>query len=195
MIEWTRTTESQRNPLLLDEFAAKDGKGRWFSAPPIRWINGCKEVWLGGVLVRQEDLEAMVERMQGLEKVMVWRGWLGPRLTGRRSEVAGREWVGVDIKEHKIIMEKEKEWTAKMERELPSREKKLVIKVVKTNRSVPELLEDDTKMRFEGTLENGMRFEGTLEEEEDETDLSDDSMEVPVFLLQDAQRNAGESVG
>ena len=189
-IEWTKTTASQCNPLLLDEFAARDGKGKWFSAPPIRWKNGCKEVWLGGVLVGPDDLEAMEERIQGLEKVMVWRGWLGAQLTGTKIEVGGREWVAVDIKVQKMITEKEKEWRAKMEQEQLSRKTKLRIKVKKVRRtaSKPGKFEGWLKNGkiFEVTSPTGMNYEGTLEEEEDESD----SLDMPMFLLPKEGRTA-----
>lgn len=150
--EWPPQTRGY-NPMLLGESAAKHRTGTWFSAPPIRSI-GCKEVWLGGSYIGMEDVRLMESRLKGLERVMVWRGWLGEGLVGKRSTVDGKEWVGYHVQPEKTDKEEHAAGDTKFE--------KLAFKKL--------------------TLEEGARREKGIEELDDETDFSDTSMEVPIFL-------------
>lgn len=139
--EWPLQTRGP-NPLLLGEAAAKDKLGTWFSAPPIR-SRGCREVWLGGCYIGMEDVRLLEDRLRGLERVMVWRGWLGEGLVGKRSTVEGTEWVGVHLKPKK----------------------------------------KETKERADTKLGKQNSTKRALDEElDDETEFSDTSMEVPIFL-------------
>lgn len=150
--EWPTQTRGD-NPLLLGESAAKDRLGTWFSAPPIR-SRGCKEVWLGGCHVGKEDLRLMESRLRGLEKVMVWRGWLGEGLVGKRCTVNGTDWVGVHL---------EPKNTGTKERGAgDTKAGKLVLE--------KRALDEET------------RREKGFGELDDESAFSDTSMEVPIFL-------------
>lgn len=148
--EWPLQTRGY-NPLLLGEAAAKDKLGTWFSAPPIR-SRGCREVWLGGCYIGMEDVGLMEGRLRGLERVMVWRGWLGEGLVGKRSTVEGRDWVGVHLQPKK--------------KDTKERADTKLGKQALTKRAL-----DDGTMREKG-----------FEELDDETEFSDASMEVPIFL-------------
>lgn len=141
------------NPLLLGESVAKYKLGTWFSAPPIR-LEGCKEVWLGGCHVGMEDIRTMESRLKGLERVMVWRGWLGEGLFGKRTRVEGKDWVGVHLNPKKT--------------------------------GTKERIAGDTRVGKsvlgERAPDDGIRKEKGFEEWDEETEVSDASMEVPIFL-------------
>ena len=150
--EWPTQTRGD-NPLLLGESVGKDRLGTWFSAPPIR-SRSCKEVWLGGCYIGKEDIRLMESRLKGLERVMVWRGWLGEGLLGKRCTVNGTDWVGFHI-EPKITGTKERgEGDSK------------VGKPVLGNQALDE---ETGREKGYGELDG-------------ESSLSDTSMEVPVFL-------------
>ncbi len=86
------------NPLLLDEVARGIGRGRWFSAPPVR--GRCLgRVWLRGVKVGREDVALLQMRMEGLEVLMVEGRFVGEGVGGVRRVVGGREWVEVELGE------------------------------------------------------------------------------------------------
>lgn len=195
-IEWVGTSGSRRNPLLLDEFAAKEGKGNWFSAPPIRWRHGCKEVWLGGVVVGPQDLEAMKDRLDGLEKVLVWRGWLGATLTGTIIKADGKEWVVVDIKDQKIITMKEKDWIEKTENGMHPKETSIVNTITKVLQTVLDESDDEPEdsngVALQRISEHGSRFDRTQGQiKADGSGVSDPpnfmktSKKVPLFIFQE----------
>lgn len=141
------------NPLLLGESAAKDRSGSWFSAPPIR-SRGCREVWLGGCHIGMEDVRLLEGRLRGLERVMVWRGWLGEGLVGKRSTVEGRDWVGVHLEPTKTSTKESSAGHTHAGK--PAIEKR--------------------------ALDDGTRRAKGLEEMDDETEFSDTSMDVPIFF-------------
>ncbi|KAL8798321.1 MAG: hypothetical protein Q9182_006763 [Xanthomendoza sp. 2 TL-2023] len=87
------------NPLLLDQEVAKEGGGRWFSAPGIKW-KGVEEVWLGGVAIEVPDIMALKERFWGLEKLLVWDELAEGSIFGRVLRIGGRDWLDVDLFEY-----------------------------------------------------------------------------------------------
>ncbi|MCJ1466552.1 hypothetical protein MMC07_005172 [Pseudocyphellaria aurata] len=153
--EWPEQTIGY-NPLLLVESAAKDQSRVWFSALAIE-SRGCKEIWLGGCYIGLEEMKLLKERLRGLERVVVWRGWLGPGFVGTRSTVDGTDWVTTHLEQPK---------------EKGKRAKKRIAGDVKVEN--PDL--------HQQALDDETTEEEELEELEDETALSDTSMDVPFFL-------------
>lgn len=154
--EWPEKTKGY-NPLLLvfesaAKSAAKDQSRVWFS-PRVIESQGCKEVWLGGCYVGMEEMNLMKERLRGLERVVVWRGWLGPGFVGTRSTVDGTEWVSAHLQPKK------------------KETKKRIAGDVKAGKPVldKQALDDGTKNE-------------EMEEVGDETALSDTPMDVTIFL-------------
>lgn len=85
------------NPLLVDEEVAKQKNGwKWFSAPGTTW-QGLKEVWLGGAKVAASDVNTMKDRMEGLERLFVWKDEAAARMEGKVMFVDGKEWLEVDL--------------------------------------------------------------------------------------------------
>ncbi|KAL8699627.1 MAG: hypothetical protein Q9224_001329, partial [Gallowayella concinna] len=92
--EWVDGTGP--NPLLLDEEVAKEGGGRWFSAPGIKW-KGVEEVWLGGVSIEVSDVIVLKKWFPGLEKLLVWDEFADSSIFGRVMMIRGREWLDVEL--------------------------------------------------------------------------------------------------
>lgn len=104
MFEWQGVEGP--NPLLLDEVAVGIGRGRWFSAPPVRW-RGLREVWLGGVGVEVEDLGVLKGRMEGLERLMVQSAFVGEGNRGWRRVVDGKAWFEVFLGKEDLELQRE----------------------------------------------------------------------------------------
>lgn len=166
------------NPLLLDEVAAKEGKGKWFSAPAIRW-KSCKEICLGGCWISEEDLQELKRRVGGLERIGVWKG----TLEGNPS--------------HEVEVSGERTWAVV---EMDQVEKDTVKEIVKSDDITIDILvdeasvaDDEIEEATDGETEDAMTDdeieEATTDDEieevmrmDDEGDLSDSSMEIHIFL-------------
>ncbi|KAL8653236.1 MAG: hypothetical protein Q9210_002216 [Variospora velana] len=95
--EWLGGDVTGLNPLLLDEEAAKEGGGKWFSAPGTKW-KGLKEVWLGGAHIDGTSIQILQQRLDGLERLMVSVDLAAPELNGNIQTIDGKEWLDVDLK-------------------------------------------------------------------------------------------------
>ncbi|KAI4160120.1 MAG: hypothetical protein L6R39_000275 [Caloplaca ligustica] len=94
--DWIDGIEGGPNPLLLDEVIGKEGGGKWFSAPATKW-KGLKEVWLGGVKVTGADVKVLKERLEGMEKLMIWENLAAPEICGKVKWIDNKEWLDVDL--------------------------------------------------------------------------------------------------
>lgn len=94
-IEWIGGLEGP-NPFLLDDIARMDDDlGGESYMSQLRWKGGCKEIWLGGVTLGPDDVEAMAERIRGLRRVVVRLNMIGWKLGEKKRKVISRglEWV------------------------------------------------------------------------------------------------------
>jgi hypothetical protein len=111
-IEWIGGLEGP-NPFLLDDMARIDDDiGAESYLSQLRWKGGCKEIWLGGVTLGPDDVEAMAERVRGLKRVMVRLNMIGWKIGQEKKKVIsrGHEWVVMDLqgaKEKETILERD----------------------------------------------------------------------------------------
>lgn len=180
-IEWLGGGE-ELNPLLLEE-------GRsWFSAPAIRW-KICKELWLGGIKVHANgetnDMERLLERVPGLQKIMVWPEMLdmgvlsgldkfGIVIERKIIRVKGRKWMSMEIKRSPEILE---QLISEIQVEAGA------TRVTNHSASIEEnVFEDDMSVYATENIDEGNDNGNEYEDEDRSGYLSDGSMEVPLFV-------------
>ncbi|KAL8938000.1 MAG: hypothetical protein Q9216_004128 [Gyalolechia sp. 2 TL-2023] len=94
--DWVGSSGKGPNPLLLDEEVSQEGGGNWFSAQGLIW-KGLREVWLSGVKLSGADLTMVKERMDGIEKLMVWEPLAARGIRGKMTKIEGVFWLDVDL--------------------------------------------------------------------------------------------------
>ena len=94
VFEWMET--SGPNPLLLDIFSTRDGKGKWFSAPEINW-KVLRELRLSGCLLLCKDVTTIKDRAVHLAMLMAQQHMVETGIQGTRSTIGDDAWFSVDL--------------------------------------------------------------------------------------------------
>lgn len=94
--------QKRPNPFLLDELAEMHGSKGEPKMRRISW-SGCKEIWLGGVRLGTKDSRKMMDRVNGLNRVMVWTSLLGRKIKAGERKVysRGQEWVAIKLSDRR----------------------------------------------------------------------------------------------
>jgi hypothetical protein len=167
------------NPFLLDEWAELDDAGEMIDMALIRWT-GCKEIWLGGVSLGPDDVESMVERIKGLQKLAIWR-----TLFRRKTETEeweervvnrGREWLVMDVE--RAVENIRCARIAAYEQETEA-----MAEILRQNHDgIITKDQDEIGGGKEKEKGNKEKDDEELHGDDDNDTLSDGSREVPIFL-------------
>lgn len=90
------------NPFLLDQLKEMRGSNEKPKMQQLSWRN-CKEIWLGGVRLDRKSSRKMMDRVNGLKRVMIWTSLLGRETKAGERTVSsrGREWVVIKLNSKK----------------------------------------------------------------------------------------------
>ena len=90
--EWVGLDEGP-NPLLLDQFAVKNGRSKpWMSAPSIQWKH-LTVVRFKGVELLDEQMEEIKGRVKGLKKLLIETSWTETDIAEGLAPSDPKEWV------------------------------------------------------------------------------------------------------